>query len=430
MDNPFKSPAILSLCPGVLGLERGIERAIGRINVVAYVEIEAFIITNLVTAMEQGVLAPAPIWSDVKTLDPQMFRGKLQGIIGGYPCQPFSNAGNRLGTDDPRHLAPYILRIIAATRPVWCFFENVEGHLSLGYDIIYQSLRALGYKVESGVYSAEEVGATHQRKRLFIFAIRADVLEHARNGHEWDVRGGFREEPPQQRSVTYSGSEMEHTPSKGLQSSGPARLRQLPAQTGTGVHDRLEQPGTQLADSNSIGHVHQQPHQHPAETRQHAQCIATTGSGSFMANANGCGGGEDTEPSELRSTGTEQSPGDSWNPAAGENNQRRFDRWPARPGEQQHDWEQPRTHITEHAARLLRGYSQKHPESFLPWQVEQATRDVATGAAQSALGLTVDGYNFREDFLRALGNGVVEQTAEVAFNGLLNKLITQCNTST
>lgn len=97
MDNPFQSPAVLSFCAGLLGLERGLERAIGKLNVAAYCEIEAFICENLVAGMETGFLAPAPIWTDAKTFPAQHFHGKIHGIIGGYPCQPFSTAGKRMG---------------------------------------------------------------------------------------------------------------------------------------------------------------------------------------------------------------------------------------------------------------------------------------------------------------------------------------------
>ncbi len=89
-------------------------------------------------------------------------------LTGGYPCQPFSGAGQRKGTDDPRHLFPSIARIIEECRPKLCFFENVEGHLSLGFDEVVRRLQELGYGVTAGMYSAAEVGASHNRKRLFI----------------------------------------------------------------------------------------------------------------------------------------------------------------------------------------------------------------------------------------------------------------------
>ena len=79
------------------GIERGIERTGVKPRVVAYVEIEAFIVQNLVAQMESGLLDPAPIWSNLKTFPMEGFRNKVHGIIGGYPCQPFSNAGRRGG---------------------------------------------------------------------------------------------------------------------------------------------------------------------------------------------------------------------------------------------------------------------------------------------------------------------------------------------
>src|SRR5687767_3415995 len=69
VDNPFKSPAIISFCPGILGIERGLKRAGVHPRVMAYVEIEAYIIANLVAGMEAGVLDPAPVWTDAKTFD-------------------------------------------------------------------------------------------------------------------------------------------------------------------------------------------------------------------------------------------------------------------------------------------------------------------------------------------------------------------------
>ena len=161
---------IISLCTGYGGIELGIKRTGLPVRTVAYVEIEAFAIANLVAKIEAGQMDAAPIWSNLKTFDGRPFRGKVHGIIGGYPCQPFSNAGKRQGAEDPRHLWPYIEKHIRTIRPVWCFFENVGGHLTLGFEEVAQGLRDLGYKVEAGLFTAAEVGGRHLRERLFILA--------------------------------------------------------------------------------------------------------------------------------------------------------------------------------------------------------------------------------------------------------------------
>jgi len=113
---------------------------------------------------------PAPIWSDLKTFPWAEFCGKVDILTGGYPCQPFSAAGKRAGKDDPRHLWPWIADGIRLLQPRMCFFENVEGHISLGLSSVISDLEELGYKVSWGIFSAREVCAPHQRKRVFILA--------------------------------------------------------------------------------------------------------------------------------------------------------------------------------------------------------------------------------------------------------------------
>lgn len=168
MNNVDTPTQVLSLCSGVGQLDHGFRLAFPDVRTVGYVEIEAFPISVLVARMEEGYLDEAPIWTNLKTFDGRAWRGKVDCIIGGYPCQPFSLAGARKGTDDPRHLWPHIFHIITEINPRWCFFENVEGHLTLGYDEVKGCLEAIGYQVTEGIFSAEEVGAPHRRKRLFI----------------------------------------------------------------------------------------------------------------------------------------------------------------------------------------------------------------------------------------------------------------------
>ena len=160
----------IGLCAGYGGIELGLGRVLPALRSVALCEIEAFPIANLVSKMEAGLMDPAPVWTDLKSFPWESFRDRVDILTGGYPCQPFSAAGKRAGKDDPRHLWPWIADGIRILRPRMCFFENVEGHISLGLSSVISDLEELGYKVSWGIFSAREVGAPHQRKRVFILA--------------------------------------------------------------------------------------------------------------------------------------------------------------------------------------------------------------------------------------------------------------------
>lgn len=170
MDSSKQFQSVVSFCSGYAGIERGLELAGVEARTVAYVEIEAFASANLVAKMESNALAPAPIWSNLKTFPAHLFRDRVDILTGGYPCQPFSTAGKRVGKDDPRHLWPWIRQHIDTMRPFRCFFENVEGHISLGLREVIEDLESLGYTTTWGIFSAAEVGAPHQRKRVYILA--------------------------------------------------------------------------------------------------------------------------------------------------------------------------------------------------------------------------------------------------------------------
>ena len=184
MDNS-KNITHISLCAGYGGIDLGLKRAIPNLLTVAFSEIEGFACANLVSKMEAGFLDSAPIWTDLKTFPWESFRDRVDILSGGFPCQPFSSAGKRAGDEDPRHLFPYILDGIGMCRPSVVFLENVEGILSAklagdnwrdpaGTPVLLHVLRELervGYKVSWGIFSASEVGAPHQRKRVFILAI-------------------------------------------------------------------------------------------------------------------------------------------------------------------------------------------------------------------------------------------------------------------
>lgn len=111
--------------------------------------------------------------------------GPFELLTGGYPCQPFSHAGNRKGANDDRHLWPEMDRIIRAIRPQYVLLENVTGHLSLGFDTVLGNLAASGYDAVWDCIPASAVGAPHRRDRLFILAKRRGI--NVTRDHEWDV---------------------------------------------------------------------------------------------------------------------------------------------------------------------------------------------------------------------------------------------------
>jgi len=339
----------LSFCSGIRGIERGLERVVPNLRTVCHVEIEAFVIENLVAEMEAGLVAPAPIWSNIKTFDPTPFRGKIHVLTGGYPCQPFSNAGKRNGEEDPRHLFPYIAKAVDVVRPDICFFENVRGHITLGLREVIALLEGMGYRVRWGIFSAEETGASHKRERVFIMAIRKELAYTYKFGCcncKFKVNSTERGEYAQRVVGTCSCEELAHSKEQLSQQPGNTRERRTGFTNG----------------SNNTG----------------------------LADSDHCGSREDFKSGQLRSEGIEQSSSNSRRDNEGEEIERQK-RSVARPRQVQHEWERPRT--ISYAEETL----------------------------EPPLGCTAHGYRFREDFLRALGNSVYADAAELAWNVLSKK---------
>ncbi|WP_394227063.1 DNA cytosine methyltransferase [Paracoccus marcusii] len=162
----------LSLCSGAGGLDLGLAIAIPGYRAVGHVERETYPAATLVARMEDASLDQAVVWDDVGTFDGRPWRGAVDIVTAGYPCQPFSVAGKRRGADDPRHLWPHVARIIGEVEPPFVFLENVAHHLRLGFPEVASGLVGMGYRLAAGLFTAAEVGAPHKRERLFILAIR------------------------------------------------------------------------------------------------------------------------------------------------------------------------------------------------------------------------------------------------------------------
>jgi len=164
----------LALCAGFGGLEGGLERSLPKYRTVCYVEGEAYPAAVLIEKMEKGTIRKAPIWSNVITFDGKPWRGKVDIISGGFPCQPHSKAGKRRGKDDPRNLWPSIVRIIGEVRPRFLFLENVSNITNTYGKEIVGNLAQMGFHAVWCVVRASDVGAPHRRARWFLLASHTD----------------------------------------------------------------------------------------------------------------------------------------------------------------------------------------------------------------------------------------------------------------
>lgn len=169
-----------SLCTGYGGLDLALEQFTGGQTVwVSDVDKHA----NTILAKRFGV----PNLGDIKTIDWDSVP-RVDWLTAGYPCQPFSHAGQRKGTDDPRHIFPYIAEGVRVLRPRHILLENVRGHLRLGFTDVQALLADLGYDVRWGLVRASDAGAPHRRERIFIVASDAQDLRHEWAGSPW-LRG-------------------------------------------------------------------------------------------------------------------------------------------------------------------------------------------------------------------------------------------------
>jgi DNA (cytosine-5)-methyltransferase 1 len=174
-------PRVLSLCAGYGGLDVGVRLACPGAVTVCYVERDVQAAAVLVKNAREAALDDAPIWSDLCTFDAAAWRGCVDLVVAGFPCQPASVAGKRGGRGDARWLWPEVARIIADSGASACFLENVPGLVSLGLQDVLLDLHAMGLDAEWGLFSAAEAGAPHKRERWFCLAyagrVRPDWLQ-------------------------------------------------------------------------------------------------------------------------------------------------------------------------------------------------------------------------------------------------------------
>jgi len=346
----------VSLCSGYDGIGIGLKRAIPNLRTIAHVEIETYAVANLIAKMEAGQLDACPVFSDLKQFPYRELRDRVTILSAGFPCQPFSSAGKRQATEDPRHLYPWIADGITAMRPRYVLLENVEGIISAktgdGESVlkyVLGDLEGRGYSCAWGVFSASEVGAPHQRKRVFILGYASSV----------GSCGGSTDENGQQSEVFGSGLES--------------------TEVGNAKHD---------------------------------------GSSTTQDRRSTCEEQEEGRMQELEGR-CEQSQ----------------TQYPARPGEEQYEWEEPRVVANSKSERshgIEKEVKQERRECIEQGNEIRSMHESSscfTGKVeprvtetQSELGGAVNGTSYRVDRLRLLGNGVVPDTCELAFKTLIQQI--------
>jgi DNA (cytosine-5)-methyltransferase 1 len=188
----------MSLFSGYGGFSLGLRLAGLTTRTICYVEWDKYCQQVIRQRQRDRLLDDAPIWDDIKSFDGRPWRGVVDILSAGFPCQPHSNAGLRKGADDDRNLWPDTLRIIGEVGPGLVILENVPGILVRPDDgreayggTVVGELAEIGYMSEWAVISAADAGAPHKRARWWLLAYpNADLggRLHGEHGVESAIR--------------------------------------------------------------------------------------------------------------------------------------------------------------------------------------------------------------------------------------------------
>jgi len=385
----------LSLCTGYEGIGKGLRRVLPNVREIAYVEIEAFAIANLVNKMETQQLDAAPIYTNLKEFPYGKFRGEVDILSGGFPCQPFSQAGARKATEDPRHLFPYIAEGIRECQPRIVFLENVEGIISAkttdGESVlryVLRTLEGLGYKATAGIFSASEVGFPHQRKRVYILGVSDTISSGLRGGRSSEECRDERE------GILSNEGERNEVRSETEGCSNTSSIKTMVDSNGSGYRENARRNGeTQEVQREHRSQVCGGMSNRASEELGYSEGTRQSSSDDRSRQAQLGGTSSRNAQSELSDTDIERLEGSVFKGEPREQTEESSSgcsrgKYPARPNEEQYEWEAPRV-------------------------VE----------AKPRLGGATNGSSNRVDRLRLLGNGVVPQTAAKAFETLIKRIL-------
>ena len=187
---------------------------------VCAVEFEPYVRDVLVARQNDGSLEPFPIWDDVRTFDGHPWRGRVDVVSGGFPCQDISSAGKGAGLAGARSgLWREMARIVGEVQPRYVYVENSPMLTSRGLGIVLGDLASMGFDARWGVLGAHHAGAPHKRDRIWIVATHPD-RQRGRTAEKRVTRGGDSAEPGhdgEAREVAHpAGQRLERAAREGL----------------------------------------------------------------------------------------------------------------------------------------------------------------------------------------------------------------------
>jgi site-specific DNA-cytosine methylase len=354
------------------------------------VEWEAYPASVLCARQNDGLLPPFPIWDDVQTFDGKPWRGIVDVISGGFPCQDISAAGKGVGIDGERSgMWGEMARIIHEVRPRFVFVENSPMLTSRGLGRVLGDLASMGFDARWGVLGAADIGANHQRDRIWIVARWKGDLPHAQHDR-------IRWWEQQQKSIEEETREMANSNSHGLNYKEQRELGKSAIQTETRQkfnqirrHSILVNARCQLRDEGNSGHLDTQ--EEIGTSSPIFNQSSGEGCGEDQVDNANCEGLERNNNIQKSSLGVQQKPGERCDQVS--------DSTGIRPqGQREHEQS-----INSEKGRKGQAIEPVYGRSPDFWAVEPNVGRVAHGLAD------------RVDRLKAIGNGQVPLCAATAW---------------